>query len=97
VGSHMQAAMAQSAPEPGRSGTSAIPGLVMPRITLPRHVPATSIALSGTTVDATIWLLYGGNRQVATRGGVMGFPDRIERTVIGGAGQADDREEGDNE
>jgi hypothetical protein len=27
----------------------------------------------------------------------MGFPDRIERTVTGGAGQADDREEGDNQ
>src|SRR5258708_1037892 len=40
--------MAQSAPEPGRSGMSAIPGLVMQRITLPRHGPAASIALSGT-------------------------------------------------
>src|ERR1700691_4043378 len=39
-------------------------------------------ALSTRKVDATIRLLYGCNRSVATWWrAVMGFPDRIERTV----------------
>jgi hypothetical protein len=57
----------------GRSCTSAIPGLVMQRITLPRQGRP-------PTVDATMWLLYGGNRQVATCGGGKLTTEKKETT-----------------